>query len=186
MHQITWFWPPKLKNLPTVGGGTPPSPRSVASLPRAWSLRSLAFPPTSWNPSPTLLKTCQRPCPEGPVLPWPDRCPNKTTNSGQIRPEDPREHKDKLQASCYSNFPERKWSPGMRGDNFSSHAITLFGNGAFIQLSKFAKSGSWHCHLQWQCTRSRVTYLMQERYQWKDDELLFTYMPHANFKINWF
>ena len=32
MYQITWFWPPKLKNLPTVGGGTPPS-RSVASLP---------------------------------------------------------------------------------------------------------------------------------------------------------
>ena len=55
------------------------------------------------------------------------------------------------------NFPERKWSPhlpGMRWDNFSSHTITLFVNGAFIQLSKLAKSGSWHCHLQWQCTRS--------------------------------
>ena len=26
MHQIAWFWTPKLKNLPTVGGGTPPSP----------------------------------------------------------------------------------------------------------------------------------------------------------------
>ena len=32
----------KMKKLPTVGGGTPPSPRSVATLPRAWSLRSLA------------------------------------------------------------------------------------------------------------------------------------------------
>ena len=45
------------------------------------------------------------------------------------------------------NFPERKWSPhspGMRWDNFSSHTITLFVNGAFIQLSKLAKSGSWH------------------------------------------
>ena len=37
------------KNLPTVGGGHPPPPpstpslRSVASLPRAWSLRSVAF-----------------------------------------------------------------------------------------------------------------------------------------------
>ena len=51
-----------------------------------------------------------------------------STNSGQIRPEDPREHKEKLQAPCYSNFPERKWSPGMRWDNFSSHTITLFGN----------------------------------------------------------
>ena len=49
------------------------------------------------------------------------------------------------------------------------------------QLRKLAKSGSWHCHLQWQCTRSCVTYLMQERYQWKEDELLFTYMPQANF-----
>ena len=59
------------------------------------------------------------------------------------------------------NFPERKWSPhspGIRWDNFSSHTITLFVNGAFIQLSKLAKSGSWHCHLQWQCTRSCVTY----------------------------
>ena len=35
----------KIKKLPTVGGGTPPptpSPRSVATLPRARSLRSLA------------------------------------------------------------------------------------------------------------------------------------------------
>ena len=32
----------KMKKLPTVGGGTPPSPRSIATLPRAWSLRSLA------------------------------------------------------------------------------------------------------------------------------------------------
>ena len=35
-----------MKKLPTVGKGTPrpptPSPRSVATLPRAWSLRSLA------------------------------------------------------------------------------------------------------------------------------------------------
>ena len=103
-------------------------------------------------------------------------------NSCQIGPNDPQEHKEKLQASCYYNFPERKWSPGMRWDNFNSHTITLFGNDAFIQLSKLAKSGSWHSHLQWQCTRSCVTYLMQEMYQWKEDELLFTYMPHANFQ----
>ena len=88
-----------------------------------------------------------------------------STNSCQIGPNDPQEHKEKLQAPCYYNFPERKWSPGMRWDNFSSHTITLFGNDAFIQLSKLAKSGSWHCHLQWQCTRSCVTYLMQEMYQ---------------------
>ena len=98
-----------------------------------------------------------------------------STNSCQIGPNDPQEHKEKLQAPCYNNFPERKWSPGMRWDNFSSHTITLFGNDAFIQLSKLAKSGSWHCHLQWQCTRSCVTYLMQEMYQWKEDELLSTY-----------
>ena len=104
-----------------------------------------------------------------------------STNSCQIGPNDPQEHKEKLQAPCYYNFPERKWSPGMRWDNFSSHTITLFGNDAFIQLSKLAKSGWWHCHLQWQCTRSCVTYLMQEMFQWKEDELLFTYMPACKF-----
>ena len=123
-------------------------------------------------------------CPEGPVLPWPDDA-QISTNSCQIGPNDPQEHKEKLQAPCYYNFPERKWSPGMRWENFSSHTIALFGNDAFIQLSKLAKSGSWHCHLQWQCTRSCVIYLMQEMYQWKEDELLFTYMPHAHFQINW-
>ena len=69
-----------------------------------------------------------------------------STNSCQIGLNDPLEHKEKLQAPCYYNFPERKWSPGMRWDNFSSHTITLLGNDAFIQLSKLAKSGSWHCH----------------------------------------
>ena len=64
-----------------------------------------------------------------------------STNSCQIRPKDSQEHKEKLQAPCYSNFPERKWSPGLRWDNFSSHTITLFGNDAFIQLSKLAKVG---------------------------------------------
>ena len=39
MHQITWFWPPKSKNFPTVGGRTPPLPHP----PPARSLRSLAF-----------------------------------------------------------------------------------------------------------------------------------------------
>ena len=45
-YKCTWFWPLNLENLPTVGGETPPptpSPRSVALLPRAWSLRSFAF-----------------------------------------------------------------------------------------------------------------------------------------------
>ena len=35
----------KMQKLPTVGGGTPPPtpyPRSIATLSRAWSLRSLA------------------------------------------------------------------------------------------------------------------------------------------------
>ena len=35
------------------------------------------------------------------------------------------------------------------------------------------------------CTQSCVTYLMQEGYQWKEDELLFTYMSHAYIQINW-
>ena len=67
MHQITWFWPPKLKNLPTVGGGHPPptpSPRLVASplglvapLPRICSQNILCVflevrnpPPHFWRP----------------------------------------------------------------------------------------------------------------------------------------
>ena len=33
------------------------------------------------------------------------------------------------------------------------HCLSM---GLIIQLSKLAKSGSWHCHLQWQCTRSCV------------------------------
>ena len=42
----TWFWPPKLKKSPYRGRGDTPShtlSRSVASLPRPWSLGSLAF-----------------------------------------------------------------------------------------------------------------------------------------------
>ena len=31
-----------------------------------------------------------------------------STNSGQIRPKDPQEHKEKLQAIAIQNFPERK------------------------------------------------------------------------------
>ena len=30
------------------------------------------------------------------------------------------------------------------------------------QLPKLAKSGTWHCHLQWQCTRSCVTYMIKK------------------------
>ena len=41
-----------------------------------------------------------------------------------------------------------------------------------------------HCHLQWQCTRSCVTYMMQDGYQWKEDELFFTYKPYKNIQIN--
>ena len=48
------------------------------------------------------------------------------------------------------------------------------------QLTKLAKSGMWHCHLQWQWTRSCVAYMMQEWYQWKEDELLFKYRPYSN------
>ena len=52
------------------------------------------------------------------------------------------------------------------------------------QFSKLAKSGICHCHLQWQNTRSCVTYMMQEGYQWKEDELLFSYRPHANNQVH--
>ena len=72
----------------------------------------------------------------------------------------------------------------MRCDNLCSDTIALFGNDALIQFAKLAKSGNRHCHLQWQCTWSCVTYMMQEGYQWKEDELLFTYVSHANIHIN--
>ena len=51
--------------------------------------------------------------------------PKISTNSGQIRPKDPQEHKGEVASTLlFQNFPERKWSPhspGMRWDNFSSH-----------------------------------------------------------------
>ena len=53
-------------------------------------------------------------------------------------------------------------------------------------LPKLAKSGTWHCHLQWQCARSCVTYMMHEWYQWNEDELLLIHKPNANIEINLF
>ena len=74
----------------------------------------------------------------------------------------------------------------MRWDNFSSHTITLFGNDAFIQLAKLAKSWSWTL------SSSMAMYSVMRDipdarniYQWKEDELLFTYLPLANFQVNW-
>ena len=97
-----------------------------------------------------------------------------SSKSCQMWANDPPDHKEKLQAPCCSNF-QKKWSTGMRCDNLCSDTTALFGNDAFIQFAKLAKSGNWHCHLQWQCTWSCVTYMMQG-YQWKEDELLFTYV----------
>ena len=82
-------------------------------------------------------------------------------------------------------FPEKKWSTSTRCNNLCSDTVALYGNDAFIQFSKLAKGGNWHCHLQRQCTWSSMTYLMQEGYQWKEEELLFTYMSHSNIPINW-
>ena len=56
-----------------------------------------------------------------------------------------------------------------------------------IPITKLAKSGMWHCHLQWQW--SCVTY-MQEGYQlpmergWSSCSLLIA-RPRANIQINW-
>ena len=64
MHQITWFWPPKLKNLPTVGAHPAPlgpfAPSGlVAPLPRICSQNISVFflkseiippPPHFWRP----------------------------------------------------------------------------------------------------------------------------------------
>ena len=68
MHQNTRFWPPKLKNLPTVGGGKPPShtlpplgrfaPSGlVAPLPRIFPYKLETIPPTFEDLSTPLLKT---------------------------------------------------------------------------------------------------------------------------------
>ena len=51
MHQITWFWPPKVRNLPTLGGGggTPlprPSLGLGRSAPSHFPLQVGTIPPT--------------------------------------------------------------------------------------------------------------------------------------------
>ena len=56
MHQITWFWPPKLKNLPTVGGGT-----SLPHPPPARSLRSLGLGRSAPSHFPYKLETIPPP-----------------------------------------------------------------------------------------------------------------------------
>ena len=91
-----------------------------------------------------------------------------STNSGQIRPKDPQEHKEKLQVPCYSKFSRKEmitsftWHEMRQFQQPHHYTVCQWG---FYPIVKTCKSGSWHCHLQWQCTRSCVTYLMQERYQ---------------------
>ena len=77
---------------------------------------------------------------------------------------DPPDHKNKLQAPCCSNFQKR--NDQLAWDVAISAAIQL-------HCLAMTLLSNWHCPLQWQCTRSCVTYMMQG-YQWKEDELLFT------------
>ena len=67
-----------------------------------------------------------------------------STNSGQIRPKDPQEHKEKLQVPCYSKFCRKEMIT-----SFTWHEMRQFQQPhlhyTVIQLSKLAKSGSWHC-----------------------------------------
>ena len=59
----------------------------------------------------------------------------------------------------------------MRCDTLCSHTIALFGNNAIIQNAKLAQK--CNCHLQWQCMIGHDI-VIQEEYQWKEDEFLFT------------
>ena len=99
-----------------------------------------------------------------------------------------------------NHYQSKSWYPTMITQpfkcNFSASCLITRHSSIWItndcihcslpsQLPKLAKSGLWHCHLQWQCTRSCVTYMMKKVYQWKEDELLFTYRPQVNIQINW-
>ena len=54
-----------------------------------------------------------------------------------------------------------------------------------IPINKTCRKWDMTLSSQWQWTRSCVTYMMQEWYQWKEDELLFTHRPQPNIKMNW-
>ena len=121
--------------------------------------------------------------PECPVSPYPDNCPNSIiwNTPEKILLKDHAQRKSyKHLVAQISRKDMITWHE-MKQSQQPHHCIA--DNDAPIQLANLAKSGTWHCHLQWQCTRSRcMRYMMQEGYQWKEDELLFTciYMPHAN------
>ena len=56
-----------------------------------------------------------------------------STNSCQIGPKNHREHREKLQAPCYSILPEMKWSPGMIWD------------GAYVMEPTISAATPLHC-----------------------------------------
>ena len=87
-----------------------------------------------------------------------------------------------------SNFQKGKRLPGMRCDILCSHTIALLGNDAFVQFTKLAKSGKWHCHLQWHYGNV----LGHAWHTWfkkgpngKRMSCSLRIMPHANIQINW-
>ena len=113
-----------------------------------------------------------------------------STNSGQIRPKDPQEHKEIVASTLlfkiFQKGNDHLDSPGMRWDNFSSHTImiTLSCQWGFYPIVKTCKK----CHdivifngnvlgHAWipECKKGTN----------RKDEMLFTYMPHANFQIIW-
>ena len=71
-------------------------------------------------------------------------------------------------------FPNRKWSPWLEMWQSLQPQHCIFWQWRFYPIRKTCKKWKWHCPLQWQCTQSCVTYIMQQGYQWKEDELLFS------------
>ena len=92
-----------------------------------------------------------------------------STNSGQIRPEDPQEHKEKLQVPCYSKFSRKEMIT-----SFTWHEMRQFQQPHHYTVCQWGFYPIVKTCKKWVMTLSssmamysvmRDIYLMQERYQ---------------------
>ena len=106
-------------------------------------------------------------------------------NSSQIRPNDPQDPKEKFQEPC-SNFQKANshlaWDVTISAATpLHCLAMILLSNSQNLQnMEKMTLSSSLAMYT-WSC----VTFMRQEGWQWKEDELFYTYMPHAIIQITW-